>query len=358
MSNRFVARNAILGSSAIVLATIVGSPAMAESWKVDSWDPKSDFKNAPTSVDYAPLEKAEKKWHLCVSFPHLKDPYWMATDYGIIDQAKKLGVAVTLVEAGGYPNLTKQIEQIKDCAASGADALLVGTVSFDQLTPTIVEAGKKMPVFATVNDIQDDSITAKSGVDWRDMGAAAGDYLAKLHPKGSNPVKVVWLPGPETAGWVKFTTEGFQKAIADSAVTIVDTKFGDTGAEIQLKLVEDALEQHPDANYIVGNAVAIEAATSVVAQRKLDDKVKLVSDYFTPGIYRGIKRGKIFGAPTDSPVLQGRLSVDQAIRVLEKKDMLPRVGPKILVVDQNNVTSFSSEASLAPSTFPATFKAD
>jgi protein TorT len=190
------------------------------------------------------------------------------------------------------------------------------------------------------------------------MGAAAGAYLAKLHPKGSKPVRIAWLPGPETAGWVKFTDEGFHKAIADSAVTIVTTKYGDTGEEIQLKLVEDVLEETPDIDYIVGNALAIEAAMGVVAKRKLEGKVKLVADYFTPGVYRGIKRGKIFGAPTDSAVLQGRLSVDQAVRVLEKKDLVRHVGPKIFVVDQTNVNDFAVDDSLAPPTFQATFRVE
>jgi protein TorT len=43
----------------------------------------------------------------------------------------------------------------------------------------------------------------------------------------------------------------------------------------------------------------------------------VLSTYFTPGVYRGIVRGKIMAAPTDSPVLQGRLSVDQAVELLE-----------------------------------------
>jgi protein TorT len=348
----------VLGTASLLSVTIGATSLRAQPWTVNTWDPPFNYKNPPKSVEYTPIEKASKKWHLCVAFPHLKDPYWMATDYGVVDQAKKTGVAITLVEAGGYPNLDKQIEQIKDCVAAGADATLVGTVSFDKLTPTVVGLSEKVPVLGTVNNIEDDGIAAKSGVDWTDMGAAAGVYLAKMHPKGSKSARIAWLPGPETAGWVKFTSEGFHKAIADSAVTIVTTKYGDTGEEIQLKLVEDVLEEFPDIDYIVGNALAIEAAMGVVAKRKLEDKVKLVADYFTPGIYRGIKRGKIFGAPTDSAVLQGRLSVDQAVRILEKKDYLRHIGPKIFVVDQTNVSTFAVDDSLAPPTFQATFKVE
>jgi protein TorT len=57
----------------------------------------------------------------------------------------------------------------------------------------------------------------------------------------------------------------------------------------------------------------------------------------TPGAYDGIQRGFITAAPADSMVIQGRVAVDQAVRILEGKDFTKHVGPKILVVDQQNV---------------------
>ena len=64
------------------------------------------------------------------------------------------------------------------------------------------------------------------------------------------------------------------------------------------------------------------------------------------------------GAPTDGAALQGRLSVDQAVRFLEKKEMPRHVGPRILIVDSGNINSFPVDASLAPPTFQATFKVE
>jgi ribose/xylose/arabinose/galactoside ABC-type transport system permease subunit len=47
-------------------------------------------------VKYSPLEKADKKWNICVSFPHMKDAYWLAVDYGVAEEAKELGVTMHL----------------------------------------------------------------------------------------------------------------------------------------------------------------------------------------------------------------------------------------------------------------------
>ncbi len=334
------------------------SAAVGQTWNVDKWTPPYDFTNPPQDAAYAALEKASKKWKLCVIFPHLKDPYWVATNHGVVAHAQKIGVALDLYEAGGYPNLEKQKQQLLDCANGDYDAILLGTVSFDQMTPTVVEAAKKKPVFATVNAIMPDGISGMAAVDWHDMGRAAGRYFSEKYPAGSASAKVAWLPGPEAAGWVKFTDKGFREVVKDSSIELVTVKFGDTGKEIQQKLVEDVLDEHPDVDYIAGNAVAIEVAMSVLRQRDLKDKVKLVSDYFTPAIYRGIRRGLISSAPTDSAALQGMISVDQAVRFLEGSVEADHVGPAIFNVNKDNAQSFALEESLAPSDFTPTFKVD
>ena len=71
---------------------------------------------------------------------------------------------------------------------------------------------------------------------------------------------------------------------------------------------------------------------------------------------QGIRRGQILAAPTDSPVIQGRISVDQAIRILEGKDFLKHVGPALVVVTQDNIKDFDTTSTLAPAAFKPTFK--
>src|SRR6185295_14044371 len=114
--------------------------------------------------------------------------------------------------------------------------------------------------------------------------------------------------------------KGFMEAVKDSDIEVVDTKYGDTGKEVQLKLVEDTLEANPDIKYIVGTSPTAEAAIGLLRDRGLEDKIKVLSYYFTPPVYEGIKDGRIMAAPTDSPVVQGRVAIDQAVRALEGKD--------------------------------------
>lgn len=346
--------------SVLALLVLVASTSVWADWypyPVETWSPAFDMKSPRTDVDYTPLEKASKKWKICVSFPHMKDAYWMAVNYGVVAESKRLGVNMQLVEAGGYANLNKQISQIEDGVAGGADAVIIGAISYEGLNNLVSEIRKKdIPVIDVINGMSSNELSAKSLVSFGEMGFKAGEYLVKKHPKESKTVNVAWFPGPPGAGWVEAGNEGFSKAVEKGAIKIVATKYGDTGKEVQTRLVEDTLEAFAgQLDYIVGTAVTAEAATSILRARGMDDKIKVLSYYFTPGVYQGIKRGRILAAPTDSAVIQGRIAVDQAVRILEGKPYEKHVGPKLYVIDSSNVNSFDRDSSLAPDKFKPTF---
>ncbi|WP_432757298.1 TMAO reductase system periplasmic protein TorT [Consotaella aegiceratis] len=310
-----------------------------------------------SDVVYTPLEKAEKPWNICVSFPHMKDAYWLGVDYGVAEEAKELGVKMNLQEAGGYTELTKQISQIEDCVAGGADAVVIGAISYDGLNSAVAEiAKKKIPVIDLVNGMSSPDITAKSLVSFYTMGYETGAYLAKKHPEGSDPVKVGWFPGPAGAGWVEAANTGFMDAVKGSALTVLPPKYGDTGKEVQLKLVEDVLQAEPDLRYVAGTAVTAEAAQGLIRERDLKGKVDLLAFYMTPGVYEGIQRGFIEAAPADSMVIQGRIAIDQAVRAIEGKDLIKHVGPKIFMVDADNIETVDQTNILPPNGFKPVFE--
>lgn len=348
----------LLATAAISVAVI--SAASAQEWypaSVQVWEPAFNMDSPRKDIEYTPLDKASKKWDICVSFPHMKDAYWLGVDYGVTEEAKRLGVRMQIVEAGGYTELAKQISQIEDCVAAGADAVIIGAISADGLNNVIKEIrAANIPVIDVINGISSPEITAKSLVSFGEMGAKTGEYLAKKHPKGSGKVKVGWFPGPSGAGWVEAGNQGFSDAIKGSDIVLAETKYGDTGKETQAKLVEDTLEAHPDLAYVVGTAVTAEAAIPILRSRGIADKVKIASYYFTPGVAQGLNRGQILAAPTDSTVLQGRIAVDIAVRALEGKDFQKHVGPKLYVVDNDNLKDFDPSSTLAPNGFKPVFQ--
>lgn len=338
------------------LAAISVTGASADTWELQVPGVAFDDDSPTTTQAYHPLDRAGKPWRLCVIYPHLKDAYWLSVNYGMVEEARRLGVTFDLYEAGGYPNLDRQIEQVETCGKRKMDALILGPVSYEGLTPSVLEISRQMPVIAAVNDMNDAGVTAKSSVSWREMGAVAGREIAKRHPKGSTPIRLAWFPGPKGAGWVRFVERGFLEAIAESSAEIVATRFGDTGLEQQVLLVEDVLDTVPDIDYLVGSGPMAEAAVSVLRARGLGDEIGVVSTYVSHGVYRGIKRGRILAAPTDFAVMQGRLAVELAVRALEGKLTIRHAGPQIVTLTLENIDIIGTAESLAPAAFVPVFK--
>jgi protein TorT len=350
----------VLCCLAVMLALTVSTVQAEKAWypvEVDVWNPPFNDQRQREQKLYTPLEKAQKKWRIRVFIPHLKDDYWLGVNYGLIHEARRLEVSLSIFEAGGYDKIEVQRRQIENAIAENPDGLITGAISLDGLNDLVKKASDKgIPVLDLINGISSPHIAARAAVSFWDMGFQAGSYLRRLQQNNGQPLKLAWFPGPEGAGWVQAGDAGLRKAIAGSAIEILDTWYGDTGTAAQAKLVEAALSQYADdLDCIVGTAVTAEAAVKILRRRRLADRIKILSYYYGPGVHRGIRRGDITAAPSDLTVLQARIAVDVMVRILEKRDYYKHVAPRVTVVDRDNIRSWDTSTTLAPRGFRPIF---
>jgi protein TorT len=356
-----------LKNSAWMLCTfaflILIAPAAAQAEKawypveVDVWTPPFNDLRQREQKLYTPLEKAQKKWRIRVFIPHLKDDYWLGVNYGLIDEARRLGVSLSIFEAGGYEQLDVQRRQIEESLKENPDGLIIGAISLDGLNDIVKKAfDQGVPVLDLINGMSSPLIAARAAVSFWDMGHQAGTYLHRMQDEKGKPMKLAWFPGPEGAGWVAAGDAGFRKAITGSAIEILDSRYGDTGSAVQAKLIEAALSRYADdLDCITGTAVTAEAAVKILRRRGLVERIKILSFYYSPGVHRGIRRGVITAAPSDLTVLQARIAVDVMVRILEKRDYFKHVAPRVTVVDRDNIRSWDSSTTLAPRGFRPIF---
>lgn len=339
------------------------SSAARSNWypvSVDVWEPPFNTERQRVARSYSPLERASKPWHFCVLIPHLKDTYWLAVNYGLAAQAREMGIEITLFEAGGYERLDVQRRQFDQCLQQRdkpVDGIIVGAITAQGLNAQIAQARKQnIPVLDLINGINSADITARSAVDYYDSGFQAGEYLRKLDA-ATKEINIAWFPGPEGAGWVAAGDAGFRAALAGSHVSIVATRKGDTGKATQAKLIESALDELPDKSidYIVGTTVSAEAAVTVLRSRGLEQQIRVLAYYFGPGVNRGIRRGSILAAPSDSTVIQARIAIDTMVRILEEQPYFTHVAPRIKLIDQHNIDNWDTSTTLAPRGFRPVF---
>lgn len=308
-------------------------------------------------VEYRGMESAAQPWKICAAYPHLKDSFWMAANYGMVEEAKRLGLQLQVMDAGGYPNLNNQISQIENCVSGGAQAVILGAVSRDGLNNLLVELKKKqIPVVDVFNGVSSEDVGAHVLASPYAEGYNSGQYLVKRHPEGSPKVKVAWLPGPAGAGFVEQFDLGFKEGVKGGAIEVVETKYGDLGKEVQTRLIEDVLQTHKSLDYIVGSAVTAEAGVPVLRSRNRLGEVKLVALYMTPGVYQGIKQKAIEASFLEPAVNIARMSVNEAVKLLENKDVLRTIIPVGRFYDQTNIDELNTDEAFAPLSFRPVFR--
>ena len=289
--------------------------------------------------------KAKRAWKLCALYPSLKDSYWLSLNYGMQEAARRYGVDLKVLEAGGYSQLATQQAQIDQCKQWGAEAILLGssTTSFPDLQKQVAS----LPVIELVNAIDAPQVKSRVGVPWFQMGYQPGRYLVQwAHGK---PLNVLLMPGPDNAGGSKEMVEGFRAAIAGSPVRIVDIALGDNDIEIQRNLLQEMLERHPEIDVVAGTAIAAEAAMG--EGRNLKTPLTVVSFYLSHQVYRGLKRGRVIMAARDQMGWPGGMAVEQAIRQLQGQSVSDNVSPPILVLTPKNADREHIRRSLSPGGF-------
>jgi len=340
--------------SRIGAAAIVAALNLAPAYAADAW-PAFELTagEGGKTVSYSPPAKAEKKWSICALVPHMKDSYWVAVNYGLVSEAERLGVALTVFQAGGYDQLPKQVSQFDDCIAAKADAILVAPISEAGLAGKLQEAADKgIATVALINPISQAPVSARVTNDQTAMGAVAAQALGKI--LGDQGGKVVAFPGPQGSGWAEQYLEGFKAALEGTKVELLDAKFGDTGVSIQLRLVEDALQTYPDMTAIWGTGPTVEGAVGAVAEAGMTDMV-MISSYADQSSIDLLQKGSITGFVSDSTVMQAKIAVDQAVNILEKRPVEKLLVAPPRIITKEDVATVDFTTMLAPNDWRPVF---
>ena len=347
----------ILSLGAAVAALALSAPAQAGEWWPFAIESAVDGDlNNIRSIEYEPIDKASKPYSLCVLLPHLQDSYWVSVNYGLVEEARRLGVRMVVYQAGGYANLPNQLSQYDDCLAGGADAILIGAISEAGVAAKINEGMAAGVVnIAVANPILETPITARITPDFYQKGMQTGNYV-KEH-LGDQGGKAVAFPGPQGSGWAETYMEGFRDSLKQGNVELLAEQFGEASVPAQLRLVEDALQTYPELTVIWGGAPAAEAAVGATADAGRDD-VTIISSYENQTMLDLVKKGEVLGFAAEYPVIMGRISVDLAVRALDGKEheKVLLVAPGIVTTD--NIEAFDLEQIFAPDGFQPVFSVE
>ena len=299
---------------------------------------------------------ASKQWRIAFLFPHMKDPYWVGCNYGVIGEARRLGVAVDIFVTEGYNDLVGQLRKMDEAIAAKYDAIVISPLSMTANNSSIAKArAKGIPVFELANDSSSDDLTIKVTTSLKSMGVDATNWVIRdAQKRGLKSINIALLPGPSDAGWVKGEVEGTREAAFKAAikVNILDIKYGDSDRIGQSQLAAQLLVEHgKKLDYILGCTGCAPAAVLPIKESGLQAKIKVVSYDLTREIADFIRKGNIVASADTKGVSQARVTINTVVNFLEKrtKDVPHTILIKLGLVDQSTFTNYEFDTSIAPS---------
>jgi len=287
----------------------------------------------------APQARAEDR--IGVTTPTTNGPWYTNILYGITDEAKKLGYSVTILDAGGYANVDKQVSQMQTLIVQKVKAILLDPADPAAFNGVVRQAkAAKIPVIGSgtpkvASSIEPDGASSSAHCNiGKEMAAGA----EKLLPNGGT---MAILAGPPAAYWATERLRCFKEAIKDTKLKIVAEKTSEQDAATTLTLANDFLQRFPNVDLLYGadDAYGIGAARAVQGVHKCG-KTKVLFAVFGADAEELMRAGCVDYVVAQQVVQIGRNAVDLADKLIKGQP----VANKLMEVSLINVTKANMDS--------------
>lgn len=271
---------------------------------------------------------------------HQESRFRIELNSGAEEEAKKLGVKLTIYNANNNPAL--QNDAMETYVNDKVDAILVLAIDANAIKPSIEDAVKAgVPVLA-VDTVVDGANLANIGVDnkdaGRDIGRRVGEYLKTKG--GSQEVGIV---GALNSFIQNLRLDGFKEGLAETApnAKIVGAVDGQNVQNIAQNAAEALLAAHPNLAvvYATGEPALVGSIASFKA-RNAQDKIKLFGWDLNAQAVAGIDEGWIGTIVQQEARRLGTVAVATAVDLLNGKKIPKNVSVPVSFVDKANVDQF------------------
>ena len=143
---------------------------------------------------------AQEKPLVGVAMPEIQGSFWVSMHYGVTEEAKAQGLEVTIVNAGGFDQVSRQVQQIENMVQRKPKVMLVGATNAAGIRSAVeqVIAGG-IPVIG-IGSIPEptDKLASIVLADHHELGRLQGECLTKvMGGKG----EVGLMMGPPGVSW-------------------------------------------------------------------------------------------------------------------------------------------------------------
>jgi TMAO reductase system protein TorT len=284
--------------------------------------------------------------------PNLAASFWISGSYGIDDEAKKLGVAVVKVNAGGDGNVSQQISQIQDLIQRKVDAIIVGATNGEAVKAVVEQAiARGIPVVGLSSPPATPQLASIVSADHYDMGKLQAQCLARSLNGAGN---VAMVAGPAGQVWADRRAAGFKETLAKefpNVKIIAESRTGDNRNQA-LTTAEDWIQRFPEMNgvYAATDDMAAGVVSALKSAKRLE-RVRVSASNLSPTAQQLLKDGEIVCTSIQQVVTQGRNALRQAVAAANKAGNEARVVLPAVLVTTQNLNTVDLSGVVAPTTY-------
>ncbi|MEU0066283.1 ABC transporter substrate-binding protein [Streptomyces albidoflavus] len=234
------------------------------------------------------------------------NPFRIAETQSIKDEAAKVGVK-KLLTTNAQSQLPKQISDIQDMLAQGADFLIVAPLNSDGLEPAFkAAAAKKVPVLTVDRKVNAEACKdylSFLGSDFVEQGRRAADAMIKA-TGGKGQVAI--LLGASGNNVTTDRTKGFVDRVEEKApdLEIVAQQTGEFARDKGQQVMEQLIQSKPGITgvYAENDEMGLGAITALKANgKKPGDDVKIVSVDGTRNAVQALAKGEMNAVIESNP---------------------------------------------------------
>ncbi|MEV0171973.1 substrate-binding domain-containing protein [Streptomyces sp. NPDC050803] len=272
-----------------------------------------------------------------LSLSTLNNPFFVQIRAGAQEEAKKLGVDLTVTDAQN--DASQQANQLQNFTSEGVGSIIVNPVDSDAAGPSVRSANKAdIPVVGVdrgVNDASTAALVASDNVEGGQLGAKA--LAEKLGGKGT----IVILQGQAGTSASRERGAGFAEGLkAYPGIKVVAKQPADFDRTKGLDVMTNLLQAHPDIDGVFAENDEMALGAIKALGDKAGKSVQVVGFDGTPDGLKAVEAGTLYASVAQQPKELGRIAVDNAVRAAEGKKTEQMVKVPVKVVTKENVAGF------------------
>ena len=283
----------------------------------------------------------------------LDNPFFQAMQQGVQQQAKTLGINVTVQAATSITDTTGQADKLQALAGQNYACYIINPISATNLVQPLVpisQAGK--PIINIDNPISSNAaqsaglkISTYIGTDNISAGKMAAAEMAKLLPNGGDVALIGGIAGDVTS---QARLTGFQQGLPAN-IHIVQTVAGNWDRQIALTDAGDILRARPTLKgFFVANDDMALGVSRAIADAGKQGQLQVVSIDGIQDALKAVQAGTLSATVSQYPYTIGAMGMEACKAAMTGKTLPANVTAPVLVVTKDN-------ASQALSSFPKPF---